>query len=87
MKPVVSAFNAWSWCVPTIPSAFLSNTWPRPRADIHPCSVVVSVFAIIILSALGGLYRNKHEQFTGGTEDPKLEDAAGAAESGATGKE
>ncbi|KAI0899913.1 hypothetical protein F4806DRAFT_270913 [Annulohypoxylon nitens] len=32
--------------------------------------VVISVFAIIILSILGGLYRNNHHEFVGGTEDP-----------------
>ncbi|KAH7270014.1 uncharacterized protein BKA55DRAFT_683089 [Fusarium redolens] len=46
MKPVVSAFNAWS------------------------CTVL-SVFAIIILSALAGLYRSNHEEFTGGVDDPE----------------
>ncbi|KAF5544063.1 hypothetical protein FMEXI_6699 [Fusarium mexicanum] len=46
MKPVVSAFNAWS------------------------CTVL-SVFAIVILSALAGLYRSNHEEFTGGVNDPE----------------
>ncbi|KAF5668843.1 short-chain alcohol dehydrogenase [Fusarium circinatum] len=46
MKPVVSAFNAWS------------------------CTVL-SVFAIVILSALAGLYRSNHEEFTGGVDDPE----------------
>ncbi|KAI0022415.1 hypothetical protein F4780DRAFT_777790 [Xylariomycetidae sp. FL0641] len=32
--------------------------------------VVISVFAIIILSILGGLYRSGHEEFVGGTGDP-----------------
>ncbi|KAI0889146.1 uncharacterized protein GGS22DRAFT_153276 [Annulohypoxylon maeteangense] len=32
--------------------------------------VVISVFAIIILSILGGLYRNNHHEFVGGTDDP-----------------
>ncbi|KAI1211074.1 uncharacterized protein F4807DRAFT_49582 [Annulohypoxylon truncatum] len=32
--------------------------------------VIISVFAIIILSILGGLYRNNHHEFVGGTEDP-----------------
>ncbi|KAF4976304.1 hypothetical protein FZEAL_7020 [Fusarium zealandicum] len=45
MKPVVSAFNAWS------------------------CTVL-SVFAIVILSILAGLYRSGHEEFTGGVGDP-----------------
>ncbi|OTB06445.1 hypothetical protein M426DRAFT_318861 [Hypoxylon sp. CI-4A] len=33
--------------------------------------VVISVFAIVILSILGGLYRSNHHEFTGGTDDPK----------------
>ncbi|KAM5355906.1 hypothetical protein ACJ41O_002552 [Fusarium nematophilum] len=45
MKPVVSAFNAWS------------------------CTVL-SVFAIVILSILAGLYRSGHEEFVGGVHDP-----------------
>ena len=34
-------------------------------------SVVISVFAIIILSILGGLYRTNHHEVVGGTEDPE----------------
>ncbi|KAI2621416.1 hypothetical protein GGS26DRAFT_594432 [Hypomontagnella submonticulosa] len=33
--------------------------------------VVISVFAIIILSIIGGLFRNNHHEFLGGAEDPK----------------
>ncbi|KAI1076728.1 hypothetical protein F5B20DRAFT_307773 [Whalleya microplaca] len=33
--------------------------------------VIISVFAIIILSILGGLFRNEHHEFVGGTDDPK----------------
>ncbi|PHH68811.1 hypothetical protein CDD80_7232 [Ophiocordyceps camponoti-rufipedis] len=32
---------------------------------------VISVFAIVILSILGGLYRSGHEEFVGGRDDPK----------------
>ncbi|KAI3332014.1 hypothetical protein HD806DRAFT_479116 [Xylariaceae sp. AK1471] len=32
--------------------------------------VVISFFAIIILSIIGGLYRSKHHAFVGGAEDP-----------------
>ncbi|KAF4512508.1 hypothetical protein G6O67_001639 [Ophiocordyceps sinensis] len=32
---------------------------------------VISVFAIIILSVLGSLYRSGHEEFVGGKDDPK----------------
>ncbi|KAM4059820.1 hypothetical protein HRG_002554 [Hirsutella rhossiliensis] len=31
---------------------------------------VISVFAIVILSVLGGLYRSGHEEFVGGKDDP-----------------
>ena len=34
-------------------------------------SVVISVFAIVILSILGGLFRSNHHEFVGGTDDPK----------------
>ncbi|PFH55986.1 hypothetical protein XA68_17242 [Ophiocordyceps unilateralis] len=32
---------------------------------------VISVFAIVILSVLGSLYRSGHEEFVGGREDPE----------------
>ncbi|RDA85365.1 hypothetical protein CP532_6408 [Ophiocordyceps camponoti-leonardi (nom. inval.)] len=32
---------------------------------------VISVFAIVILSILAGLYRSGHEEFVGGREDPE----------------
>lgn len=52
VKPVVSAMNAWSWYTLTqpFPVAFMD-------ADIFSNSVVVSVFAIIILSVIGGLFK------------------------------
>lgn len=33
--------------------------------------VIISLFAIVILSILGGLYRHNHHEFVGGNEDPK----------------
>ncbi|KAI1344654.1 hypothetical protein F5Y15DRAFT_118508 [Xylariaceae sp. FL0016] len=33
--------------------------------------VVISFFAIIILSILGGLYRSGHHEFVGGTDAPE----------------
>lgn len=33
--------------------------------------MVISIFAIIILSVLGALFRSGHHEFVGGTEDPK----------------
>ncbi|ERF69128.1 hypothetical protein EPUS_01084 [Endocarpon pusillum Z07020] len=46
MKPVVSAFNAWS-------------------------CVVVSAFAIIILSILGALFKTDHHSMMGSTSSPE----------------
>ena len=46
-------------------------------AQADPCSssatrsTVISAFAIIILSVLGGLYRGNHHEFVGGKEDPQ----------------
>jgi len=54
MKPLVSAFNAWS-------------------------CVVVSVFAIVILSVLGSLFQREHHTVMGQTGDP--EDGAAVATS------
>lgn len=34
-------------------------------------SVVISVFAIVILSILGILFKNEHHEFVGGEEDPE----------------
>ncbi|KAI7413503.1 hypothetical protein KC336_g11366, partial [Hortaea werneckii] len=48
MKPVVSAFNAW-----TCPS------------------IVISVFAIVILSAIGSMFAKGHHTMMGSEEDPK----------------
>jgi hypothetical protein len=42
-------------------------------------STVISVFAIIILSAIAGLYRSGHEEFVGGIEDPSPEDGNAVA--------
>ncbi|KAI9904780.1 hypothetical protein N3K66_001309 [Trichothecium roseum] len=39
-------------------------------ANAWTCTVV-SVFAIIILGIVGGLYRSGHEEFVGGREDPE----------------
>lgn len=49
------------------------STLNRMRRLIHylEISTVVSVFAIIILGIVGGLYRSGHEEFVGGREDPE----------------
>ncbi|ORY66331.1 uncharacterized protein BCR38DRAFT_177543 [Pseudomassariella vexata] len=37
--------------------------------------VVVSAFAIVILSIIGALFKSKHHELAGGTEDPENTDA------------
>ncbi|KAM5375770.1 hypothetical protein ACJZ2D_005826 [Fusarium nematophilum] len=39
-------------------------------ANTELSSTVLSVFAIVILSILAGLYRSGHEEFVGGVHDP-----------------
>ncbi|WPH00915.1 Hypothetical protein R9X50_00374900 [Acrodontium crateriforme] len=46
MKPVVSAFNAWT-------------------------CIVISVFAIVILSAIGSMFANNNHTMMGSEEDPE----------------
>ncbi|KAK8213308.1 hypothetical protein M8818_002607 [Zalaria obscura] len=60
MKPVVSAFNAWT-------------------------CIVISVFAIVILSILGSLFKSNHHSMVGSEEDPKDGPAVAAAVFGAVG--
>ncbi|EMC97160.1 hypothetical protein BAUCODRAFT_68491 [Baudoinia panamericana UAMH 10762] len=60
MKPVVSAFNAWT-------------------------CIVISVFAIIILSAIGSMFANNHHSMMGSDEDPESGSAVAAAVFGAVG--
>ncbi|KAG8421256.1 hypothetical protein J3459_007369 [Metarhizium acridum] len=40
---------------------------------------IISVFAIIILSALAGLYRSGHEEFVGGVADPSPDEGKAVA--------
>jgi hypothetical protein len=37
----------------------------------HLNSIVISVFAIVILSVIGALFKSNHHSMTGSTEDPK----------------
>ncbi|KAK3074644.1 hypothetical protein LTR53_017224 [Teratosphaeriaceae sp. CCFEE 6253] len=46
MKPLVSAFNAWT-------------------------CIVISLFAIVILSVIGSMFAHGHHTMMGGEEDPK----------------
>lgn len=81
MKPVVSAGHAWSWYVAQKLCSLLSAKGSTasehiPQRLTLPCiySTVVSVFAIVILSALAIVYRSGHEEFVGGNEDPTPEE-------------
>lgn len=62
MKPVVSALNAWSWCVPPTllaskaPEGGDAGREEEPGLIRQADSIVVSIFAIVILSTIGALY-------------------------------
>ncbi|KAK5723078.1 hypothetical protein LTR17_014040 [Elasticomyces elasticus] len=60
MKPLVSAFNAWT-------------------------CVVISMFAIVILSVIGSMFANKHHSMMGSDEDPEDGGKVAAAVFGAVG--
>jgi hypothetical protein len=50
LKPLVSALNAWTW--------FAIILLLHPFNDTKTvCSIVISVFAIVILSVLGALFK------------------------------
>ncbi|KAK5121988.1 hypothetical protein LTR85_004560 [Meristemomyces frigidus] len=60
MKPVVSAFNAWT-------------------------CIVISAFAIVILSAIGSMFAKGHHSMMGSDEDPEDGGKVAAAVFGAVG--
>lgn len=43
--------------------------WKANQASIC-CSTVISAFAIVILSVIGGLFRSKHHSLSGHADDP-----------------
>ena len=49
MKPLVSAMNAWTWFAPVL--------FVNPQDTNYLGSIVISVFAIVILSVLGALFK------------------------------
>ena len=80
MKPVVSAFNAWTW----------SETFPCQRvlpatSVLTVRSIVISVFAIVILSVLGTLFSKNNHSVMGATDDPEDGSAVAGAVFGAVG--
>ncbi|KAJ5349993.1 hypothetical protein N7541_007720 [Penicillium brevicompactum] len=66
MKPVVSALNAWSWYV----SPQFQSSLVIPNLLIVD-SVIISLFAIVILSVLGSLYGSNSPSFTGSEGEPE----------------
>lgn len=49
MKPLVSALNAWTWYVSVLFDPFHSSKYFN--------SIVISIFAIVILSVIGALFK------------------------------
>jgi len=71
IRPIVSAVQAWSWCVVfALPGPDFVPMGRKPANASHR-SVVISVFAILILGTLGLLFRANHHSLVGGTEDPE----------------
>ncbi|EMF11842.1 uncharacterized protein SEPMUDRAFT_142065 [Sphaerulina musiva SO2202] len=58
MKPVVSAFNAWT-------------------------CIVISIFGIVILSTIGGMFATNHHSMMGANDDPEDGKAVATAVFGA----
>jgi hypothetical protein len=73
MKPIIGATNAWTWFAsPASPLPHLDTALGPTLTDLWRAnSTVLSIFGIIILSVIGGLYRSGHEEFGGSTSDPE----------------
>ena len=81
MKPLVSAFQAWSWFV-ILRSTLTFAIWQkyvRHALLTAFASTVISLFAIVILSVIGSLFARNHHTMMGLEKDP--EDYAGVATS------
>jgi hypothetical protein len=67
MKPVIGVFHAWSWYVPP----FIRATHLQSSIlTASPHSIVMSVFAIVILSVIGILFKTNHHSMMGSKDDP-----------------
>lgn len=88
--------NAWTWFVsPLSPFTQYDSAPSQLRSSSHPISptiepqlnpphsIVVSIFGILILSSIGGLFRSGHHSMMGSDEDPKDGKAAAGAIFGA----
>lgn len=76
MKPVVGVMQAWSWYVALsfLHRALLrliSGKNHRLKLINSLYSIVLSVFAIVILSVIGALFKSNHHSMMGSTDDPK----------------
>lgn len=76
MKPVVSAFNAWTWYE-------YETGGEGNHIDRLGNSIVISVFAIVILSVIGSMFASGNHAMMGSTEDPKDGKGVAAAVFGA----
>ena len=87
MKPLVSVFNAYTWY--DISSPALSSRWglhsgKTPVADKQRRnSIVISTFAIVILSIIGAMFANGNHSMMGSEEDPEDGGAVAASVFGA----
>ncbi|TVY34857.1 Uncharacterized protein LSUB1_G005409 [Lachnellula subtilissima] len=78
MKPVVGVMQAWSWSVSSF-SPLLSppsrngsgSNKQTSRLMRTRYSIVVSVFAIVILSVIGALFKANNHSMVGTVEDPE----------------
>ncbi|EFY90925.1 hypothetical protein MAC_03041 [Metarhizium acridum CQMa 102] len=94
-KPSASPATAIRRYHPILPKHLDGHSLPISRIDalapplpvmkpvvsaMHAWScTIISVFAIIILSALAGLYRSGHEEFVGGVADPSPDEGKAVA--------
>jgi ribonuclease kappa len=76
VKPVVSAMNAWTWYG-------VASMERSKRKKLTENSIVLSVFAIVILSTIGALFKSGSHTMLGGEEDPEDGNAVAGAVFGA----
>jgi ribonuclease kappa len=77
MKPVVGVMQAWSWSVfqasyvQLLPNLPLSLERITGYQLTNLSSIVISIFAIIILSVIGALFKSNHHSMMGSEDDPE----------------
>jgi hypothetical protein len=77
MKPVIGVMQAWSWYVflsflhQSHYSASICEVNHGIPANQLSSSIVLSAFAIVILSVIGALFKSNNHAMMGSTDDPK----------------